>query len=104
MARFTFRALILKSLFRYSLRVLSMQLARRPLYRKFCGMEMIGPVKSPEKSTLHRWGHLLPAEKLEGLVHEATRFAADGSNPLELTSVLRIRNDTLKPGSIGIER
>lgn len=86
-----FRATILKSLFGYGYRELSVQLAQCPLYRWFCRMERIGgPITGPGKSSLQEWAQRLPVEKMQQVIDQVTLTACQEQNPLELKNQIEL--------------
>jgi len=58
------RCTVLGNMTGRSLREQSMDLALSPLYRKFCGLECLGRVRAPGKSTLGEYRQWLPEEEM----------------------------------------
>jgi IS5 family transposase len=97
----SYRALRCTVLFRIlggSYREMSRRLAECALFQWFCGLDAIGGVRVPAKSTLQDYAHWLPAEQMEpvivqllqaalGNAGEARREALRLANQLELDRI-----------------
>jgi len=75
-------------------RGMSRHLAECPLFQWFCNLDELGPVRVPGKSTLHRYGHCLPAEEMQAIIGALTNAAAsvtdDGRSALGLARAVEL--------------
>jgi len=86
------RTVILKSLLGFSFRELSRQLAQCPLYRWFCGMETLGPIRVPGKSVLQEYANRLPAEMMETVITQVILLASEADGP-KAVNPLYLKNE-----------
>lgn len=93
--RHSYRALrcnVLRGLLGEDYRGMSRRLAECPLFRWFCGMEELGAVRVPGKSTLQDYAHWLPPETMRPLIEQLIRAAhqPEGATGLELARALEV--------------
>jgi IS5 family transposase len=74
------RTMVLKALLGEDFRGLSRRLAEAPLLRAFCGIEVLGPVRVPSKSSLQRYATWLPHEKMRMVTDVLTRAAGSDAS------------------------
>jgi hypothetical protein len=78
------RCVILKCLLEESCRGMSRRLAECELFRWFCGIETLGAIRVPGKSTIQEYEQWLPETELREVVGRLLRAAQDGEGALDL--------------------
>lgn len=88
------RCNIVRALDRSSCRRLSARLADSPLLQWFCGLSRMDEIRVPSKSTLDRYGRLVPEATVRQVIAQLIRAATDGSaadgHPLGLAQPLSL--------------
>ena len=80
------RCTILICLLGEDYRGMSRRLAECPLFRWFCQVETLGPIRVPGKSSLQEYAQWLPAEEMRELVGRLLCAAGAGKAELELAN------------------
>lgn len=90
-----FRCILLRQLLNASYRQMSIRLAQCPLFQWFCGLDHLGGIKVPGKSSLQRFEEFLDADVVRQSVEELIGLAArpggeDGQQALELKNAVEL--------------
>jgi Transposase domain (DUF772) len=86
------RCVVLKQLLGEDLRGMSRRLAECPLFQWFCGVDRLEEVRVPSKSQLGRYLEWLPREKLDPVISQLIRAAAQ-SDPSNGVNRILLAND-----------
>jgi IS5 family transposase len=84
------RSMILLSLLGESYRAMSRRLAECALFRWFCQIETLGPIRVPSKSTLQEYAQWLPEAEMREVVGRLLRAAGDGKDALHLANDIEL--------------
>ena len=84
------RSTILLSLLGESYRGMSRRLAECALFRWFCQIETLGPIRVPSKSTLQEYAQWLPEDEMRELVGTLLRAAHNGEKALHLANDIEL--------------
>lgn len=84
------RVVILKSLLEESCRGMSLRLAECELFRWFCGIETLGPIRVPAKSTIQEYEQWLPESELREVVGTLLRAVAEKREALEFANDIEL--------------
>jgi hypothetical protein len=80
------RSMVLMSILGEDFRGMSRRLAECQLFRYFCGLECIGDIRVPSKSTLQKYSQWLPEAEMRGVIGKLIQAAGDGCTGLELAN------------------
>lgn len=80
------RSMVLMSILGEDFRGMSRRLAECQLFRYFCGLECLGDIRVPSKSTLQEYSRWLPEAEMREVVGKLLRAAGEGSTGLELAN------------------
>jgi len=89
-ARVALRSMILMSFLGETFRGMSRRLAECDLFRWFCGLDRLGPVQVPSKSTLQVYSTWLPEEEVRGVIGTLLQAASEGKKTLELQNDIEL--------------
>lgn len=84
------RCLVLQSLLGESYREMSRRLAECPLFRWFCQLETLGPIRVPAKSTLQSYAQWLPEAEMREVVGALLQATQDKQELLELANGIEL--------------
>lgn len=84
------RSMVLIRLLDEDYRGMSRRLAECPLFRWFCRIETLGPIRVPGKSTLQEYAQWLEEEELRELVGTLLQAAKDGESALGLANDIEL--------------
>ncbi len=84
------RSMILMGMLGEDFRGMSCRLAECQLFRHFCGLECLGPIRVPSKSTLQEYSQWLPKEEMREVIGKLLRAAGEGKSALELANDLEL--------------
>ena len=84
------RSTILLSLLGESYRGMSRRLAECALFRWFCQIETLGPIRVPSKSTLQEYAQWLPEAEMREVVGALLRAAHSGEEALHLANEIEL--------------
>lgn len=84
------RSMILMGILGEDFRGMSCRLAECQLFRHFCGLECLGPIRVPSKSTLQEYSQWLPKEEMREVIGKLLRAAGEGKSALELANDLEL--------------
>lgn len=89
-ARVALRSMILMSFLGETFRGMSRRLAECDLFRWFCGLDRLGPIQVPSKSTLQEYSTWLPEEEVRGVIGTLLQAASEGKKTLELKNDIEL--------------
>ncbi len=78
------RCMVLMSILEEDFRGMSRRLAECQLFRHFCGLERLGDIRVPSKSTLQEYSQWLPEAEMREVIGKLLRAAGEGRKGLEL--------------------